>query len=89
MHYDQLKTITAILSKSKENSDISDTNCDYLSSFFSIIRNIFSVDPNIPGTWLFSTRGTQIKSIQLIEEMQYASHKKLYKHHFQYHTLYQ
>ena len=33
-------------------------------------------------------RGTQIKSIQPIEEMQYASHKKLYKHHF-HHTLYQ
>ena len=74
MHYDHLKAMTAILSESKENSDLSDTNCAYLSSFFSIIRNIFSVDP-IPGTRLFSTIGTQIKSIQLIEEMQYASHK--------------
>ena len=66
MHCCQLKAMAAILSESKENSDLSDTNNAYLSSFFSIIRNIFSVDP-IPSTRLFSTRGTKIKSIQLIE----------------------
>ena len=67
MHYDQLTAMTAILSESKENSDLSDTNCAYSSSFFSIIRDIFSVDP-IPGTRLFSRRGTQTDLFKLLKK---------------------
>ena len=84
MHYDQLKTITAILSKSKENSDISDTNCDYLSSFFSIIRNIFSVEPIRYRIYLvldyFQREELRLNLFNLlsIQQMQYASDKKNY-----------
>ena len=38
MCYEQLKAMTAILSESKEDSDLSDTNCD----IFFIYNNIFS-----------------------------------------------